>query len=318
MLGLDFPPPANRFELGPGLVLFTLLGSAHRPLLDLVETRYASAPETLRVDLLTLVASAGTARGAALLLALLEAKGWPDPLHGRFFTELSRNLPHAELLFPALMDVPDGPLLDVGDLALRALRSGTLTATRFASGASGAGVAARIGRMLAARPDVAANDPEELPNLDDQLRLALDFAGFVGFVGGRDAGPPLRATLALPELRLVLFAVMSLVRRGEEVPAALFARLGADDSLRTTLYGLLKPLGASARIPPEFRTRDAFAAADMAQWLAHPHELGLPPAELEAMAGRACSPCGASAPSPAPRGWPPSVGRTRRTRPRAP
>jgi hypothetical protein len=281
VFGLDFPPPASRFDRGPGQVLVVLFGSATPALLARVEAHYGAAPASLRLDLLTLVASAGTRPGAELLRALLERYGWPDSFHARFFTELGRNLPHADVLVPALIDLPGGPLVDLGDFALRAARGGTLSAAQLGSASYCQDLAGRLRGLISERSKVPTEDPEALQDLDAQLGLVLDLAGFVG---GPDQIPELEAALALPAPRLVTFAVGSLFRRGAAVPDEVIARLAAEPSTLELLYGVLKGFGATERIPPALRTRDAFAAAEMVGWLSHPNELGQAPAALERMA----------------------------------
>ncbi|MFT3712676.1 MAG: hypothetical protein QM817_33925 [Archangium sp.] len=94
----------------------------------------------------------------------------------------------------------------------------------------------------------------------------------------------LRATLKYPHAWPRVFAVASLLRRKEAVSDEVIAGIAADATVRTTLYSLLKGLKASKRIPAAQRSRDAFAEADMVQWLSHPGELGRPPDALEKMA----------------------------------
>lgn len=74
------------------------------------------------------------------------------------------------------------------------------------------------------------------------------------------------------------------LRRGDKVPGAAVARVAGEASVRARLWSLLKPLGASDLIPPKWRTRDAFAEADLVEWLSHPSELGHPPDKIEKMA----------------------------------
>jgi hypothetical protein len=222
---VPFPPPQKEWERGPGEIVFSLIGSAHPAVLDLVEARFGGAEERIRLDLLTLVASAGTRRGAEVLAALIVRHGWPGEFHARFFAELGKNLPHAEALFPALLEVPGGPSIELGDLLIRALRGGLDPA------------------LVASAPLV------------------------------RDLGPHIEA-----------FAVAAMLRRKEVVADATIARIAADPSVRAAFHQQLEGLGATGRIPPQHRTRDAFAAADMVEWLSHPGELGRPPHALEQMA----------------------------------
>ncbi len=279
------PAPESRYERGVEAVPFSLIGSATPAVLALIEERYADADPDLRLDILTLVASAATVQGAKTFADLVGKHGWPASTYGRFFTELAKNLPHAPAFLPTLLDVrgDDQPTIELGDLALRALRSGSLEPARIETTSMVQELPSRIDDLFAC---IAQDRGKEAPddentNQINELAMLLDLAGFVG---GDPAAQRIQRAFELPETWPVTFALASAVCRNLDLPAAVVARVAKDAETRSVLYGFLRDLGASDRIPVEYRSRDAFAEADVVGWLAHPNELGHAPTNIEKMA----------------------------------
>ena len=84
---LSYPPPEHDWERGPEDLIMTILGSGHPSVLAYVAESYGRADERLRLDLLTLVASAVAdtalsrglaARLDALMTRLAELRGGDD------------------------------------------------------------------------------------------------------------------------------------------------------------------------------------------------------------------------------------------------
>jgi hypothetical protein len=231
--------------------------------------------------LLTLVASAGTRRGAEVLASLVERHGWPERRYARFFIELHKNVDHAEALFPTLLEVADGPTIELGDMVLLALRRGTLRPERIASTAMVRGLPARMADLVEqVRANRGKRRSDEVANTEGELAMLLDLAAYAG---AEEVVTILRRAADLEQKRPAAFAVASLVQRKEAVPDETIARLAADPAVRVTLYALLRAAGATERIPAEYRSRDAFAEADMVQWLSHAGELGCAPDAIELM-----------------------------------
>ena len=280
---LSFPPRRRRWERDRTSLLFSIFGSAHPPLLEYVRERYATADAELHCSLLTLAASAGTAAGATLVADLIAAHGWPEEMYERLFTELSRNLDHAEVLLPALLRADGGPRIQLGDLLLNALRSDKIRADAVVTTAFVSSLELRARELLLRLPGIRGRAADELS--DEEACVAIELGMWVDLAGYVDASVEvLRDAAALPETRIAAFAVASLLRRGEAIDAALFDRIAADPASRGVFYELVAPLGASGRIPARWRTRDAFAEAEMIGWLLHPSELGRCPDALEKMA----------------------------------
>lgn len=207
-LDLQFPKPKTKWENRGEEVLFVLFGSAYPSLLDIVEERYAKVDPQLRPGLLTLVASAGSRRGAELLVTLVKLHGWPGFMYGRFTTELGRTLQHADALFPSLLDIPGGPWIELADLALRALRQGTLSPSQLERSKQFRELTPLLERLLTEHRALRGRDSEAMT--DDErsvsfmLAEALDLAGFVG---GPEVVPALRSAVDLPEALPAAFAI---------------------------------------------------------------------------------------------------------------
>lgn len=250
-------------------VIFSLIGSAHPDVIDRIRKRYGSAPVRLRLDLLTVIASAATRDAAATLVELITAHGWPAEFHDRFAAELRKNESHADVLFPALLAIKGGPDMLVGDFLLDCLRREYLAPDRLADTQLARELPLRIKALTRKLPDEDAAR---------SLALQLDLAGFIG-----DVLPALREAAELENPWPAMFAVASLVRRGEVVAPQTIESLAKDHALRNLIFSLLRDMGRADLFPAHLATRDNFACADMVQWLSHPGELGHPPADIEQM-----------------------------------
>jgi hypothetical protein len=94
----------------------------------------------------------------------------------------------------------------------------------------------------------------------------------------------LEEALRLPDPRLTAFAAASVLRRGGRVPKAALNRAARSHETRGLLFLLLDGIGKVDLFPARWRTWDAFAAANMVDWLIYPTELGREPDQLQQMA----------------------------------
>lgn len=81
--------------------------------------------------------------------------------------------------------------------------------------------------------------------------------------------------------RAKLAAVLDPMAAGREPDPVVVRDLAAQPETRNALYEALAEVNRQHLFPPEFRTRKAFAEADLAYWLAHPNELRNAPDEME-------------------------------------
>lgn len=278
---LEIPAPPTR-SWGVNEIVSSLIGSVTPSMFDLVRANYEKSDENTRLALLTLVAATATEEGARLIVELVRAHGWTKWTHQRLFSELSKNLPYANILFPDLLEAKQAPMVSLGDMLIRALHGEHLDPERLEGSEIETSLTARIDALVAeVEKNRGGKRSGDSVNAIGELAMRYDLAGYIG--------PPgvivrLHQALALPETWACMFAIVSLLRRKAEVPHEPIVRVAKDPATRATLYVLLKDLGVTSRIPAEYRTRDAFAEANMVEWLSHPGELGEPPAAIEKMA----------------------------------
>lgn len=274
---LTFPPPANAWDDGPGQLVFALLGNVTPAVLERIEARYGDGDPRLPLNLLTLVLSSPTRAAATTAVRIVQRHGWPASFHQRFVRELGGHTANADVLYPALLEVPGGPEVDLVEGLLKALRGGTFEVSRLKNTVLERSLAERLKALRAQ----ARGDDDRASEARGVYAALLELAGFVG---GAEVVAELRESLGDANPWPIVFGSVSLVRRGEPMAPEVFATVGAVDRVRVALYELLAQLGERERLPLSARSREAFAASDVTRWLAHPNELGCPPAALELMA----------------------------------
>jgi hypothetical protein len=93
----------------------------------------------------------------------------------------------------------------------------------------------------------------------------------------------LERALRYRDPKLKYFAISSLLRLGKEVNAKPIEGAAAYAEVRNYLFDRLQKIGKEDLFPKKYRTQEAFAEANMVDWLAHPAELGRVPDEIELM-----------------------------------
>lgn len=91
----------------------------------------------------------------------------------------------------------------------------------------------------------------------------------------------LRDSLKLSDPRHRALALLSLVRRGQDVSIQDAERVAVDVDIRAMVYDALKSLDKLSLLPGQYRNQEALAFAGMAEWLRHPNELNQSPDEIE-------------------------------------
>ena len=110
--------------------------------------------------------------------------------------------------------------------------------------------------------------------------LLLDLLGH--FPGDR-VEKVLREAMEYKDPRLKHFAIVSLLRLGKPVEKKHVEDVARHAEMRNWLYIDLKRLGQSSLFPETYKTQQAFAEADMVNWLVYPTELNRVPDEIELM-----------------------------------
>jgi hypothetical protein len=123
--------------------------------------------------------------------------------------------------------------------------------------------------------------------LDDQYRPTRSLAGLIldllGYLGGDSINHILREAAALRDLRLRMFAMVSLLRRLEPVSPTDFEPVAASDETRILLWRELRSLHRTELMPEQWSTPEQLAASDLVNWAASPMELGVAPQEIDLM-----------------------------------
>jgi diadenosine tetraphosphatase ApaH/serine/threonine PP2A family protein phosphatase len=113
------------------------------------------------------------------------------------------------------------------------------------------------------------------------LALVLVVAAGYVFLVARVYRASARRDAAVASL---LRPVVDAIERGQAPAAGDIATLSQNPLTRNRLYDVLAAAGRSDAFPHEQRNPEAFACSDLCYWLAHPHELGAAPDELELLA----------------------------------
>ena len=110
--------------------------------------------------------------------------------------------------------------------------------------------------------------------------LLVAWLYFRAVAGGRRAYKALADRIA---------PVTNALKNGEVPPEDSLRRFAADRETRKVLFEALESFEKVSLFPPEYRTWEYLAEADLVAWLAHPNELGSVPSEIE-LVGRVPEP----------------------------
>jgi hypothetical protein len=124
--------------------------------------------------------------------------------------------------------------------------------------------------------------------MDDEYaevsREAETLLGLLGYFHDEAITPHLREALQqLSDPDLKMFAILSLVRRGDPVSAEEIEPVAASHLVRIYLWDQLLDLGMESLMPEEWAAPEELAASELSRWLSHPNELNAFPEEIELM-----------------------------------
>jgi hypothetical protein len=222
-------------------------------------------------------------------MACIREHGWPDGVYSRVFAEMPKLLNHADVLFPGLIVLAGPHIAGVTDLLIAGLAQKKL---ELAGGTLdlelvGPLAAKQLRKALKAASryqraeGVAWRFAEGYSDIRREAGCWLDIAGYLKSPALTQL---LKEALRLPDPLLAAFAAGSVLRRGGRVPKSVLNRIARSHETRVHLFLLLDGLGNIDLFPARWRTWDAFAAANIVDWLMYPTELGREPDELQKMA----------------------------------
>jgi hypothetical protein len=260
--GLPFPPPKVDWEDVVHDLVFPVIRSPHPILVAPARKAYPRLTHRAKCAVLALLAACGTREAAEGFMACIREHGWPASVYDRVFTELLKLLAHCDVLFPELIHLAGPQIGGVTDLLIAGLAQGKLDLAKGKINLEA--VAPLVVKELKKafksawkhqRPQgVAWRFTEEYWETRRKTACWLDIAGH----------------LKSPTLEPLLEGVLDPVAACHETHDLLFALLRGMDRLDC--------------FPPRYRTWDAFAAANMVNWLIYPTELGREPDQLQKMA----------------------------------
>lgn len=295
--------PARKLQLDDGEVKLTdtaadlVHAAATRPrasYIDKIRELFSRLGEEAKVEALDLLARLPDREAAIAFMSLLQAHAVDVPRIP--ISTLQCELRHADVFFPAMLDLADDPVLglDVCELCLSYCDAGLIAYARLSP------YAPRILELYEARvgklqpPErgsqlATADAREAAPELkwmweEDYLAARHEASMLLDLLGHfptPEAKAELRRALASRDPRLKHFAVVALLRHGESVDAARIEEVAASAEMRNWLFDNLAQLMMPEIFPATWRTQEAFAESELVGWLTHPEELGQIPDAIE-------------------------------------
>ncbi len=123
-------------------------------------------------------------------------------------------------------------------------------------------------------------DDEDYMGLRNRAGVHLDLAGYI-------SNPRiilvLRNMMSTGDMRLKMFAALSLLRLGEGIEAEDALEIAADSEMRNWFYNGLQNIGQKEIFPVQYENQASFAESNMVDWLTYPTELGRVPDRIELM-----------------------------------
>jgi len=206
----------------------------------------------------------------------------PAPLKG-----FEKSAACANLLLPRLMEhaTADPFGYQIHLLALQAAKTGGVLRQVLAPFA---GPVVEIYRPMRSRMSnhEARADAEWIWDKDyhsDRAHATL-LLDLMGFLPGEAIIEALEDSLSSRDPRVLHFAVLSLLRLGQDIPASVIESVAASPEMHNRFHEGLVSLNRGGLFPRRLLTQEAFAESDMVGWLTYPTELGRTPNEIELMA----------------------------------
>lgn len=246
-------------------------------------TRYDQHERGHVLEVLSELPSREAAQG---FVVLLETCGWPEEWYAELTDGFRRRPRHPDILFPALFGCMEEPQREheVLRLFLDYCRAGAVAPPSL-----GGHVEQLLGRYREHKEVLVPEQQNEGvgwmwdPGYHESRYQAALLLDIMGFTDAPETHGELLDALDYRDARLKTYAVLSLLRRGEEISQDVVERLAADHEMRMEVYHGLTELGKADLFPQAFFTQEAFAYTDMVMWLAHPSELAQVPDEIELM-----------------------------------
>jgi hypothetical protein len=257
----------------------------HPSFASAIEQHYEQAAPWQRSSALVVLCCQETPAATDLMVRLLKVHGLTGYMQPRFFWELNKR--HAALaprLFPELLLHAGPELADVMNYLNVGLEGKHVSADALRPAADWN--TAELMRLLALVEPLQKSRgmqwraDEDYSHLRSRVGVHLDLLGIIPDTPIE----PLERAARLKDPRLILFALISMLKKGMSLPGEALESCARSHETRAELYRQLKHQGRLELFPQQFLTFEAFAAAAMTEWLLYPAELGYEPAVLELVA----------------------------------
>jgi len=279
-LKLPEPPVGTTPMESLGYVLYVVPAEQARPLIPKIKIHYASGDYAQKNTFLILLSATESQAGAEAFVQCVTEHGWPEVVYPRVFWELPRLNGHADILYPDLLiDADEEVIFNLAELLNE-------TDRRLVTPESLAPVVPLLRQRLpkcVARTQAFQDKPEDWGSEEyrDERRKTIAYLQLAARTNDVDSIGQLEAALNFKDPLILVEAVDACLQRDHPVPDDVIERIAGDHLTRAALFEALKRLERLERFPARWRTWDAFACAEMVQWLNYPTELGEPPAAIE-------------------------------------
>ena len=123
-------------------------------------------------------------------------------------------------------------------------------------------------------------DDEEYLEIRSYAGVHFDLAGYIKDIRVIKC---LNELLSINDIRLKMFATVSLLKHNCEVEAEHFEDIAKSNEMRNWFYNALDNMNRLELFPEEYVSQEKFAESNMVDWLCYPTELGREPDEIELM-----------------------------------
>lgn len=123
-------------------------------------------------------------------------------------------------------------------------------------------------------------DDEDYLELRNDAGIHFDLAGYIN---DPKIILSLRNLMRVKDMKLKMFAAISLIRHGKNVETQDILEIVSDSEIRNWFYDYLNGIGKEEIFPEEYKNQKAFAESNMVNWLIYPTELGRVPDKIELM-----------------------------------
>lgn len=250
-----------------------------------VENIYDDLNPKAKIAALNFLARYGSEQALISYLKLLE-KDY-DKLMSLPVGSLNRNPVNVDILFPRLLKfaVNRDIAVDIYMILLNCFDNGLIKDEQIKDSKAMIinDVVDMAHKVLECKFD---EDNKCLWNDDQYLELryaAGVYFDLAGYINNAEIILTLRNLMKIKDIKLKLFAAISLIKLGETISEEDALEIAADNESRNWFYDNLKRLEKIEVFPEKYKNQKAFAESNMVDWLIYPTELGRVPDAIELM-----------------------------------